>query len=79
MHLAGTHEPSQEKRMREREREILRGRSEEETECDGEEEFYHGIRFQRENEVQHFITGRYLLKCKHRLGISKVKLCVCIR
>ena len=32
--------------------------------------------FSGENEVQHFITGRYLLKCKHRLGISKVKLCV---
>lgn len=44
---------------------------------DGEGEFYDGIRFQWENEVKHFITGRYLLKCKQRLGISKVKLCVC--
>lgn len=46
-------------------------------ECDGEGDFYHGIRFQWENEFKHFITGRYLLKCKHRLGISKVKWCVC--
>lgn len=56
----------------------LKGGAEEETECNEEEEFYHGIRFQWENEVQHFITGRYLPKCKHRLGISKVKLCVCV-
>lgn len=44
---------------------------------DGEGEFYDGIRFQWENGVKHFITGRYLLKCKQCLGISKVKLCVC--
>lgn len=30
-------------------------------------------RFQWENDLKHFITGRYLLKCKHRLGISAVK------
>lgn len=63
--------------MRKEREGLLQGGVEEEIECDGEEEFYHGIRFQWENEVQHFIIGRYLPKCKHRLGISKVKLCVC--
>ena len=75
MCLTETLQQRQGEKERERQRNHERG-GEEEAECDGEEELYHGIRFQRENEVQHFITGRYLLKRKHRLGISKVKLCV---
>ena len=68
MHLTETHKLLQ--REPQREREWKRVEESKEEECDG-------IRFQWENEFKHFITGRFLLKCKYCLGISKVKRCVC--
>lgn len=76
MWLTETHQLCQGEIERQRDRNHERKRVKK-RQSDGEGEFYDGIRFQWENEVKHFITGRYLLKCKQRLGISKVKLCVC--
>lgn len=55
--------PEEAERERNHERET-------DSERDGEE-FYRSIRFQWENELKHFITGRYYLNVNTALGYQK--------
>lgn len=66
---------------RNQEREMMKGGKQ--TVSVMKREFQRSTRFQWENEFKfkHFIIGKYLLKCKHHLGISSKivgAFCVCV-